>query len=203
MSPTPSRLQALLIELEAALSAAGIRHAIVGGIAMAAHGRVRATEDIDLLVDLLQMDAMREVMRALGFEEEVHGAVASRYVRHPIKDLPEVAEWVDALYASRPTGRRLIERAAANPVALAGSSLPVVDAAGLILMKSLALAADPSRTTDADDIRFLISAGAGRIDLASLKRDAAEVGADVAATLDAVLALGAREAQPVSPRSRL
>lgn len=37
-------------QASAALDAAGVRHTIIGGLAVAAHGHLRATEDVDFLV---------------------------------------------------------------------------------------------------------------------------------------------------------
>lgn len=202
MSSAPSRLQAMLVELESALSTAGIRHAIAGGIAMAAHGRVRATDDIDVLADAAQADALREVMRRLGYAEEVHGPVPTRFVRRPMPGLPGLAEWVDALFASRPSGRGLIERAAAHPVRWNGVSLPVVDAAGLVLMKCIALVADPQRHVDADDVRYLLSV-IGEPGRVALVEDASGLGADVAAVLGSLVNDGVREAPLGNGVSRL
>ena len=202
MSPRPSRLQAMLVELESALCAAGIRHAIAGGIAMAAHGRVRATEDIDVLADAAQADAMRRVMRGLGYDEEIDGPVSTRFVRHPLPDVPALAEWVDALFDSRPIGRRLIERAAAHPVESSDLMLPVIDAPGLVLMKCIALAADPGRHADADDVRYLLSS-LSEADRAWLRREAAAIGDDIAAVLASTLANSVRELPPINTDSRL
>jgi predicted nucleotidyltransferase len=42
-----------------ALSAAGVRHVVVGAYALAAHGHVRATGDIDVLVEPTPTNAHR------------------------------------------------------------------------------------------------------------------------------------------------
>lgn len=203
MTPPPSRLQSTLIELEQALSAAGIRHAIAGGIAMAAHGRVRATEDIDVLADAAQGEALRVVMRSLGYAEEAPGPIGTRYIRQTMPELPGLADWVDVLFASRPCGRRLIDRAEAQPVEWAGTSIPIVDPAGLILMKSLALTDNPNRPADAHDVQFLLTAHADALGMESLRHEAADLGADVASTLAALIEASVREPSVITARSRL
>jgi hypothetical protein len=49
--------------LTAALSAAGIPHAIAGGVACNAYGHQRATQDVDVLVN---SETLNDVVRALG-----------------------------------------------------------------------------------------------------------------------------------------
>ena len=196
MTPTPSRLQTMLVELESSLSRAGVRHAIAGGIAMAAHGRVRATEDIDVLVDAVQSEALDAALRSLGYAPRPSG-VATRYVRSPLAALPDLVEWIDVLLARRETGRALIARAQAAPVHWQGIDLPVVDPAGLVLMKCLALAENPGRVMDASDVQYLLREHADSIDLATLERDAAALGADVAAALSGLRGGGAAETPSV------
>jgi hypothetical protein len=51
-----------------ALNAAGVAYALCGGLAVNLHGHVRATRDIDLLIPRDQLDAVRAVLRPLGFD---------------------------------------------------------------------------------------------------------------------------------------
>lgn len=177
----------MLLELERSLAAAGIRHAIAGGIAMAAHGRVRATEDIDILVDARQANELGAVMRSLAYAEQPHG-VATRWARKPVPELPGIVEWIDALPARREAGLALITRANQHRLQWEGVALPIVDPAGIVLMKCIALAADPARAHDRDDVRFLLQEHAARIDRATLLHDAAALGQDVVAALESVAA---------------
>jgi len=57
-----------------ALQRHGVSYALCGGLAMAVYGIVRATEDIDLLVEEPGLRKVREVGRALGF-----GSAQSRW----------------------------------------------------------------------------------------------------------------------------
>ena len=51
----------------AALAAAGVPYALCGGFAVNLHGHVRATRDIDLLVERTDLDRARVALRPLGF----------------------------------------------------------------------------------------------------------------------------------------
>lgn len=70
------RVEQRLRRVTAALNAAGISYAVVGGNAVAAWvGRVdpsatRATKDVDLLVRRTDVDHIRSVMQSLGFQAE-------------------------------------------------------------------------------------------------------------------------------------
>ena len=44
-------LRAVLLEIPRAFEEAAIDHALIGGLALAAHGAARATIDLDLLAD--------------------------------------------------------------------------------------------------------------------------------------------------------
>ena len=67
MSTAPSRLVEMLREVAAAFSQRKVAHAIVGGMAVAAHGLPRATKDVDFLIDHAHAGGADETLRALGF----------------------------------------------------------------------------------------------------------------------------------------
>lgn len=50
-----------------ALAAAGVPHAVIGGVAVCLHGYRRNTVDVDLLVRTEDMTAIREALTAAGF----------------------------------------------------------------------------------------------------------------------------------------
>lgn len=56
--------------LVASLENAGIPYALCGGLAVAVHGRPRATVDIDILVPEVSADAIRALAHGLGFAHE-------------------------------------------------------------------------------------------------------------------------------------
>ncbi|MDK3160279.1 nucleotidyltransferase [Kamptonema cortianum] len=52
-----------------ALNDAGVEYAVVGGIALAFHGRPRFTKDIDLLIGPGEIEKCRRVIESLGYRE--------------------------------------------------------------------------------------------------------------------------------------
>src|SRR3982751_1359028 len=52
-----------------ALAAAGIPYAIVGGMAVNAHGHRRTTGDVDFLLTAAGLDAFRKLIAAGGFDQ--------------------------------------------------------------------------------------------------------------------------------------
>lgn len=61
-------LAAELANIVAALDEAGIPYALCGGLAVAIHGHVRATQDIDLLVLPDDVPRISEIAQTLGFD---------------------------------------------------------------------------------------------------------------------------------------
>ena len=59
-----------MLAIVRALDAKGIPYALCGGLAMAAHGFPRATQDVDLLVPEQRMDDARAALRPLGYRRE-------------------------------------------------------------------------------------------------------------------------------------
>jgi len=115
------------------LKALGIRHVIVGGIAVGAYGAPRNTTDVDFLVGLEAFEAS--------------GALLVHRSGVPVR-VGTVA--VDLLPAEEPLLEQELARAP-EP----GQSIPVVGLEVLVQMKLRAL-----RPHDQDDVRRLIQAGA-------------------------------------------
>lgn len=65
-----------------ALSAGGVRHVVVGAHALAVQGLVRATEDIDILVEPTRLNAQRLAVAVREF-----AGVSLEYFRVSIEDL--------------------------------------------------------------------------------------------------------------------
>jgi hypothetical protein len=59
----------------AALNAAGVAYVIVGGIAVAAHGAIRATADVDVVPDpsATNLDSLAAVLNDLGADHALPG----------------------------------------------------------------------------------------------------------------------------------
>jgi hypothetical protein len=71
--------------LVAALNAAQIEYVIVGGLAVGAHGVVRATRDLDLVAapDQRNMDRLAECLQALGGEHPIDGRLTGAALARP------------------------------------------------------------------------------------------------------------------------
>jgi hypothetical protein len=149
--PPASRLGQQIAEVAAALSAIGARHALIGGLALASHKVVHATQDVDLLVDADRADEVDATMHGLGYRCLHRSADAANYVRGD--------ERVDFLYAVRPIARRLLDAAPRLRTSL--GELRVVSPEGLIGFKLQGWVNDRQRTQDLEDIRALLRANMG------------------------------------------
>jgi Uncharacterised nucleotidyltransferase len=158
MSPV-SRLGGQLSQLTAALRQLGVRYALIGGLALASHNVIRATQDIDLLVEKEKADALDAKLAELGYRCIHRSADAGNYLRGD--------ERVDLLYAHRPIAKRLLAGAAELNTSL--GSLRVISTEGLIGFKLQGLVNDPRRTQDLEDIRALLRANRGHLDLAEVR----------------------------------
>lgn len=154
-----SRLGRQIAEVVAALNAIGARFALIGGLALASHKVVRATQDVDFLADADQADAIDAELVKLGYRCLHHSVDAANYVRSD--------ERVDFLFAHRPIARRLLADANGNQAAL--GALRVVSAEGIVAFKLQALVNDPGRTQDLEDIRALLRANRVNLDMNELR----------------------------------
>jgi hypothetical protein len=143
-------LRSVLLELHAALDAAGIEHALIGGLALAAHGAGRATVDLDFLAAGDRADDIDRILRGLGFEPLQHTPDVGNYASEdPARGR------VDFLFARRATGRAMLARAAVLEVL--DTTLRVADASDLIGLKVQAFSNDPRRTRqDLADVEKLL-----------------------------------------------
>jgi hypothetical protein len=154
-----SRLGRQISEASSALNAIGVRFALIGGLALASHKVIRATQDVDLLVNAESADAVDAALARLGYRCLHRSADAANYARGD--------ERLDLIYARRPIARRLL--AAARTLRTALGDLAVVNAEGIIGFKLQGFVNDPQRTQDLEDIRALLKANHGALDLAELR----------------------------------
>ena len=154
-----SRLGRQIAEVTAALNARGVQFALIGGLALASHRVVRATQDVDLLVDAERAAEIDAELVKLGYRCLHRSADAGNYARGD--------ERVDLLYASRPIARRLLVNAVASQSSL--GAVRVVTAEGLIGFKLQALTNDPRRTQDLEDIRALLRVNRAALDMAEVR----------------------------------
>lgn len=155
-----STLGKQIAEITAILRGIDAPFALIGGLALASHNVVRATQDIDLLVPLMKADEIDDELVKLGYQCLHRDANAGNYVRG--------RERVDFLYASRPIALRLLSSAKELTTSL--GVLRVISAEGLIGFKLQGFVNDPRRTQDLEDIRALLRANRGRLDLAEVRQ---------------------------------
>lgn len=161
--------------------------ALAGALAVAVHGHVRATQDIDTLIAASDLERADQLMRELGYRQVYCTTGVATYVRTPVAALPAIEERCDLLLARRALGLEAIEQARRQRLRWEGMSLPVVPVASLILMKLVAIAADPARPNDRADVRALLNLHRGKLDLTALRAEAAALGETLALELDALV----------------
>lgn len=154
-----SRLGRQLTEVTSALERVGARYALIGGLALASHNVIRATQDVDLLTDLDKADEIDAELLSLGYRCLHRSTDAGNYVRGD--------ERVDLLYAHRPIARNLLDRAAEISTSL--GNLRVISSEGLIGFKLQGLVNDPRRRQDLEDIRALLRANRARLNMAEIR----------------------------------
>ena len=132
--------------------------ALIGGLALAAHDVVRATRDVDFLVDADDADRLHDLLLELGYRCIHRSEDAANYLRGE--------EGLDLLYAHRPIARRLL--AAADERDTPMGRLRVIGIEGLVAFKLQGYVNDPTRSRDLDDIRALLRLHHATLDQAEL-----------------------------------
>jgi hypothetical protein len=154
-----SRLGQQIAQAVTALHGAGVRFALIGGLALAWHKVVRATRDVDFLVEEADAAAADREFARLGYDKVFSSEEVSTYSRGD--------ERIDVLLARRPGARKLLAQARG-----AASELPdlrVVSAEGLIGFKLQGFMNDASRTQDLEDIRALLRANRDTLDMSEVR----------------------------------
>jgi hypothetical protein len=138
---------------------AGARPALIGGLAVVAHHVVRATQDVDFLLEAEAADKVHDALLNLNYQCVYRSEDAANYVRG--------TEGLDLLYAHRPLARRLLSQASERETPL--GRLRVISVEGLIGFKLQGYANDPTRTRDLDDIRALMQLHRASLDKVQLR----------------------------------
>jgi|GEM_PF-354124 len=149
-----SRLGRQIKEVVESLHRGNIEFALIGGLALASHRVIRATQDIDLLIDVDEAETVDKILLDLGYKCLYKSKDAGNYTR--------ADERVDLLYAGRPIARRLLNTAKETSTSF--GQLDVVSVEGLIGFKLQAITNNPDRTQDLEDIRALLRENRGTMD---------------------------------------
>lgn len=124
----------------------GARPALIGGLAVVAHRVVRATKDVDFLVEAEAAQKIHDALLDLGYRCLYRSEDAANYVR--------ATEGLDLLYAHRPLARRLLAQASERETPM--GRMRIISVEGLIGFKLQGFVNDATRTRDLDDIRALL-----------------------------------------------
>jgi hypothetical protein len=130
----------------------GYRHALIGGIALAAYGLPRTTVDADLAVESAAQDDLIRFLEFRGYETLNR---SPGYSNHLHSD----PDWgsLDFVYVGGETADRLFAECR-RPQGPGGIETPVPKPEHLAALKVLAMKNDPARTfQEMADIRFLLT----------------------------------------------
>jgi hypothetical protein len=142
---------ALLAGVLETLEARGARPALIGGMALAAHGVGRATQDFDILVldEGLLTPPPWDAVRDSGAEVEIRRGDAEDPLAGVIRISKGGEACVDVVVGKRPWQTGILDRR--KTLRLDGLSVPVVEAADLVLLKL-----DAGGPQDRLDIQLLL-----------------------------------------------
>jgi len=99
--------------------------ALIGGLAVVAHQVVRATKDVDFLVEAEAAQKVHDALLGLGYQCLYRSEDAANYVR--------AADGLDLLYAHRPLARRLLAQASERETPM--GRMRIISVEGLIGFK--------------------------------------------------------------------
>jgi hypothetical protein len=128
------------------------KHALIGGLGMAAYGRVRTTLDLDIVVEEGAQDNLIAYMESEGYKTLYRSAGFSNHTHSD----PQMGR-VDFVYVEDETSRQLFS-AARTVRGPGGFNVLVPKPEHIAAMKVVAMKHDSSRVFhELDDIRFLLT----------------------------------------------
>jgi len=176
---TPGQSALLMADVAELLAKQGVRYAVIGAMAAAVHGVVRASLDADAVV-ALQVREARALRQSL-VEEGYEAVLRTGDVDDPIPALLEVNDShgnrVDLLIGLRGMDPELMNRT--RQVRLAETILEIVGREDFIAMKAFA-----GGPVDLADARAVIDLDRESLDLELLRRLAQRFGRDAARTVE-------------------
>jgi hypothetical protein len=128
-----------------------IRYAVIGGVAITAWGRARATKDLDFATEANQQARVVGFAESIGYETLYISESFSNHV-HPDPTFGRV----DLMYLRGLTAEKVFAMTIEKPL-LDDRSLPVASAEHLAMMKGLAMRQDQDRVRfEGEDVRVLL-----------------------------------------------
>jgi hypothetical protein len=142
-----------------------IRYALVGGLAVGVRGRIRATQDIDILLTVPQvkLPPLLDSLAGAGFQIDLYESISAWNRDHMLNFSfgPVGVDWLKAII---PPFQRVLDRARWEE--MGDTRVCVADAEGLLLLKLIAF-----RPRDQEDIRGILAANPGSLDLDWVRRE--------------------------------
>lgn len=136
---------------------------LIGGRGLEAHGYVRNTRDLDLLVPLDSVERIRRILSDFGYVRTAETAIFSRWI-----SADPATEALDLLYVDASTFAKLDADAVSFRFGESHAKVPSVG--GMVALKLFAMRNNSDRTPrDTLDIRALLQLHPAAIDLASLR----------------------------------
>ncbi len=178
----PGQSALLMLDVAAVLSAENIAYAVIGAMAAAVHGSVRASLDADAIVHLRVSEAKAIASKFVdaGFEAELRIGDADDPIAALLAINDEFGNRVDLLMGLR--GMDPAAFARAQDVDFAGATLRIVSREDFIAMK--VFAGGPQDIADAE---MALALDHKSLDAKLLRRLADRFGKDAALALDALL----------------
>lgn len=137
----------------------GVSYALTGGLAVAQHGVIRATQDVDFLLQIsgIMLGNVLSDLKASGFSLDLEKTIREWGTHHMVQLVFQGVR-VDWLGCVLPAFRDVLGSTVTRQIT--GCAVRVASAEGLILLKLIAF-----RDQDKLDIQGLIAAAGDKIDL--------------------------------------
>ncbi len=157
--PTEPTLHRAFNALVEVLNEHQVSYAVIGGLAMIQHTRLRTTDDIDALLTLpqLRMSVFFESLRARGFNVELLKNI-QEFRDHGLTTIQFENVIVDLLRPAVPAFAHVLDRAIDSHIL--GQRVRISSAEGLVVMKLIAF-----RPIDQADIQDLLAAYGNALEL--------------------------------------
>jgi predicted nucleotidyltransferase len=165
-----NELLATLCTVAEVLQRRSVKYALIGGLAVVARGRVRTTKDIDFLISVSQftMPRLLDDLAEAGFPIDQTASIQRWNYEGLMPLISGSGIRIDFMKAVLPVFDNILQRASEEN--FQGLKLRIIDVEGLLLLKLIAF-----RPQDQIDIRALLAANVGRIDLDWVRREWAQL----------------------------
>jgi predicted nucleotidyltransferase len=175
----------LLLDVIDVLRSEGIEYAVVGALAAAVYGTIRASADADALVALSigRLTALSQVLKRKGFSVELRRGDADDPIPAMLVVSDKYENRVDLLSGLRGLDPQVLARTVEMP--FSGATIRVVSREDFIAMKCFA-----GGPQDLEDARVALKTSSETLDLDLLRRVTRRFGRDAADVLEVLLAGG-------------